>query len=64
MNKAQDIALLYQEAFDRDFTDDRKSLRHLRELAQEVFEGLLFAEQKRRQPRARVRFRRLRRSRP
>jgi len=47
---------MYQEAFDRSFDDEYKSLRRLQELVQEDFAGLLLAEQKRRQPRARVRF--------
>jgi hypothetical protein len=46
----------YAAIYDRDFTDEYESLRALREQAQTDYEDRIRAEQKRRQPRARVRF--------
>ncbi len=54
--KVHNVPTLYKATFARDFTAEYQSLRRLRELAQEEFKGRLLAEQKRRQPRARVRF--------
>jgi len=54
--KVHDVPTLYKATFDRDFTAEYQGLRRLREIVQRDFTGRLLAEQKRRQPRARVRF--------
>jgi len=46
----------YREVYERDYTDEQNSLFELRLLAQRNYEAALLAEKKRRQPRAKVRF--------